>query len=577
MKRYLKITPKIQQTFQFVGMVLWLFGLIGTDSFYSVYILCALFGVFCLVKNQGSAPVSKKANIFLYFCSCFFAIAVALANYKLFFEIQNIVNLPFILLGGFCLAYNILRFLCARAKEPKNEPDSPKKPWLFFLIVFCATTALNLLYLFFVAYPAHLSPDSLSQVSQIMSGEYTNHHPFWHTMVIEIFVKTGLALFGNINAAVALYSVFVIIFMAVSFAYAMTTLYQSGVSKGWLAVCLCIYILSPYNIVFSVTVWKDIVFGLAAIVMTTATYRIIRRMSRRIIWDYIVLFVSAMGFCLWRTNGWLALVAAFAVFAVSLGKSRIKMLVIILAAIVLSWVMRSPLLSALNVPQPHFVESLSIPVQQIGRVVSDGGELTREQTEFLSQIMDIEEVPSIYLSHVSDPMKYEIIEKSEGFLEENKIEFFKVWLSVGLEHPAEYIAAWIDQTRGYWNGGYDYWVYLEYCETNDLGIYKTVAENPIKDAWLAYSGWFNSSVATQPLKSIGLHVWAVAAVFISCVVNKRKEWLLTVPIIAIILTLLVATPVYSEFRYAYAVFTTVPFLLAVTFGIDNKNKTKKAE
>ena len=34
------------------------------------------------------------------------------------------------------------------------------------------------------------------------------------------------------------------------------------------------------------------------------------------------------------------------------------------------------------------------------------------------------------------------------------------------------------------------------------------------------------------------------------------------PFLAVVLTLLVATPVYSEFRYAYAVFCGTPFLFA---------------
>ena len=580
MKRNLQIAPNVKQFLEFIGIVLWVLGLSGTDSFYSVYTLCALFGVFCLAGNRNGSPTTGKTNIFLIVCSCFFSVAVALANYKLFSQVVNLVNLPFVLLGGVCVSYNILRFLCDMIVKPESyidEPARPKKAWLCFLIVFLATLTVNLLYLFFIAYPGHLTPDSITQVSQIMNGGYTNHHPFWHTMVIELFVKTGLAVFGDINAAIALYSVFVILLMAVSFAYAAVTLYQSGVSKVWLAICVGIYILAPYNIAFSVTVWKDIVFGLAAIVMTTATYRILHKMGRHTFWNYIILFVSAVGFCLWRTNGWLALVAAFVVFVISLGKSQIKMLALILAAIILSWFMRSPLLAIMNVPQPHFVESLSIPVQQIGRVISEGGELNEEQTEFLSKIMDIDEVKSIYLSHVSDPMKYEIIDKNDGFLEENKIEFFKVWLSIGLKHPTQYVKAWVDQTVGYWNGGYDYWVYLEYCETNDLGIHKTAYENPIKDAWFAYSGWFNSSAATQPLKSIGLHVWALATVFMACVAGRKKEWMLTVPIIAVVLTLFVATPVYSEFRYAYAVFTTVPFLWAATFGANNKNKTKRAK
>ena len=41
--------------------------------------------------------------------------------------------------------------------------------------------------------------------------------------------------------------------------------------------------------------------------------------------------------------------------------------------------------------------------------------------------------------------------------------------------------------------------------------------------------------------------------------------LLTVPSLAVVLTLLVSTPVASEFRYAYAVFTCLPMTAAAVF------------
>ena len=59
-------------------------------------------------------------------------------------------------------------------------------------------------------------------------------------------------------------------------------------------------------------------------------------------------------------------------------------------------------------------------------------------------------------------------------------------------------------------------------------------------------------------------VWALLAVVAVNVVNRKKEFFLTVPIVAVILTLLIATPVFAEFRYAYAVFTTLPFVGVVS-------------
>lgn len=48
--------------------------------------------------------------------------------------------------------------------------------------------------------------------------------------------------------------------------------------------------------------------------------------------------------------------------------------------------------------------------------------------------------------------------------------------------------------------------------------------------------------------------------------NKdKKAFFTTIPFMAVILSLLVATPVFSEFRYAYAIFCGFPFIFAMAF------------
>lgn len=54
--------------------------------------------------------------------------------------------------------------------------------------------------------------------------------------------------------------------------------------------------------------------------------------------------------------------------------------------------------------------------------------------------------------------------------------------------------------------------------------------------------------------------------YFALIKRNREMLFITIPFIAVILSLLVATPVYSEFRYAYAVFCGFPFVLAIAFG-----------
>lgn len=62
-------------------------------------------------------------------------------------------------------------------------------------------------------------------------------------------------------------------------------------------------------------------------------------------------------------------------------------------------------LDALNVKQPDTIEALSIPAQQIARVVVEEKELTDEQRVLLNNIVDVEKIPEVYSTIFQDPLK----------------------------------------------------------------------------------------------------------------------------------------------------------------------------
>ena len=60
--------------------------------------------------------------------------------------------------------------------------------------------------------------------------------------------------------------------------------------------------------------------------------------------------------------------------------------------------------------------------------------------------------------------------------------------------------------------------------------------------------------------SEGLYVWIFLVVSFHCVVKKEYEALFTsIYVAAVILSILVTTPAFSKFRYAYCVFSSLPY------------------
>ena len=494
----------IKKLVQFILVALWMALLYGTDARYQVYIVCGIVAAFSLYRFGNQAKAGDK------------------------------------------------------------DITSRKERLCFFLGPFILIAVIDLGYLFLAAYPGVLTPDSVSQVRQLMTNVYSNHHPFWHTMLIKLWISVGLTIFGNMNAAVVLYSVFQILCMAAIFAFVVLTIYQSSHRPLYAILAWVYFAVMPYHIAYSCTMWKDVLFGACVALLITAVFRILTRVGRQNWINYFVLCVSGIGTGILRSNGWLALAVSGVVFAICLRRKNAKIVVTVLSLIVISGIIKGPVIKLLDVSDPAFAESLSIPIQQVARVIADGKELTEDQRELIEQVIPMELVEKDYKSYISDPIKG-VLSKAEAgaYLQERKGDFFKLWLTLGMRYPGEYVKAWVDQTKGYWNGGYDYpYVALDIKESaGEYGISQVINSPIVARLFRGYFGIFRPVFGT--VLSIGIYVWLVLIIFAYLINRRNVNALLCVPIIAIVLTLLVATPVAYEFRYIYAIFTSIPLLLYV--------------
>jgi len=563
---------------QVVFIMCWLSVLSGTDSLHSIYSLCGIVSVFCLCDNYLHNRLKPAGNmISCLFLSGLFSLCTVLANYPVFLQVrdpvhvsastnlmQNILNAVCAFVGGTCVAFNVITALLARLPLAQKQKGARNHPGRVFLFVFLSIVLIDFVYLFLDEYPGHVTPDALDQILQGYHGAYLNNHPFWHTYWIKLVLTAGYALFGNPNTAVALFSILQILFVAACFAYALMTLYQAGMPKWCIGLVYVVYAFLPYNIAFSITMGKDVPFSMACLVLVVALYRILHSMDRKKWISYLMLGLSALLLCLSRTNGVLVLLMTGLASLPFLMKRSKIVLAIMTGVLILCLILNGPVLTALGVQETDFTEALSIPLQQLARVVYDECPLSEEDTAMLARIFDLEEIPELYVSWVSDPIKLEVRENDVDYFRENLGDYTKLWLRLGRQYPGEYFKAWVDQTKGYWNGGYNYHQYVEMMEDNPFGMAKTSGNNIVAKLIYLYFGLSRHAVFIEPLLSIGLHVWILALCAFVNRKKKRQEFLLSVPGLCIILGLLIGTPVYAEFRYAYAVFLTCPVILSVT-------------
>lgn len=557
----------------------WPLLLIKTDAFISIYIICSMAAVLAFLFNRKCCEQTpKNVPIITSLVSCLFSALIVLANYRVFLPVrENLFEIIAAFIGGFIVAKNILLWLYCHlpAKETKNVVRPAHASTIVFLIAFCTLSIIYLLHLFFSAYPGLLTYDSFLQVKQSLNGITSNHHPFWHTIIIKGILSVGIRLFGDINAAVALYSVCQLLFVAAAVAFSLATLCSAGVRKRYIFLCGLPFAVLPYHILYSVTMWKDVVFAVAALFYVVFFFRCLKKIGNFAV-NTIFLFVFTVLFCVWRTNAWFAMVPSVFLLFILLQKKHIKLVLVMAAAVVVAWGMRSPVLSALEVKQPDFVESISIPVQQVARVIVDDGYISEEDIDALNRIMDVDEVKDLYLDYISDPIKIEILRKGQAHLVANKLEYLKLWIRVGIDNPSSYIKAWVDQTKGYYNSGYTYWITAAHKSNVDLGIEAKVFDNPINDFFLNATKKMTEMTLAQPVISIGFCTWILGAFTVVLFLRRREETALAIPLLMVIATLLIASPVFSEFRYAYFMFMTLPFLIVVSMHkFDNSEGENK--
>lgn len=563
---------KVIGYFAIFAILAWLSLLKATDSVYGAYLVLGVASLFAFTYNRKNKISGTKPIIVL---SIIFSSLVLLANYNIFRNfriVEKAYGLVFLPIGGYFVFYSILTWLRSFALrfnwKNANLKCSTKK---VFLLTFACLSIVYIATLLICCFPAVTTLDSYRQFHMIDTGVFSDHHPFYHTMLIKMIYSPVYAIFGNQNFAIFCFAAFQAIIMAAIFAYAIMTLYQLKINRKVVVIVAAVFAFLPCHLVFSFTVWKDVLFAGGILLFAVSSYRILNRVGNNNIIDYILAALGAASICLLRNNGFYVFIATAIIFFIIFRRTQLRLLAVFACVILISFVLKS-LIPSFGVTPTESTEAYSIPLQQIARVVVDGGDISSEERDKIEKVISFDTIKREYINYISDPIKGAAWNEGGEYFAEHKMEYLALWFNLGIKNPKIYAKAWIDQTRGYWNGGYVYWnITLQ-------NFYRSESEKPsfFNKALEYYVAFFNDFTLTRVLLSIGLYVWiGIFIVYLSIVRRDKSTAFLMVAPLGVIATLLIATPVYSEFRYAYSMFCCIPFVLPLLFV--KRPRSKKAK
>lgn len=416
-------------------------------------------------------------------------------------------------------------------------------------------------------YPGIMTVDSVYQVRQAISTGLDSHHPMFHTLLIRLCLTIGSKV-KDYNLGVALYSIVQMLALSGIFAYTIYYMQKKGVSKILRIISFIFFTFYPVFPIYSITMWKDVLFGgmillytinIIELIFNTDTYL----ESYKNIAKFIIITLLVM---LFRNNGIYAIILSVPIMIIIFRKHYKKIIIMYLLPIILYYAFNAFAYNVLSARKGNIVEALSVPVQQIARVVKyNEDNLTEDEKREISKYFILDELGEAYDSKLSDPVKN--LFNSKEF-EENKFEFIKLWLNLFFKYPREYVESFLYNSYGYWYPDTHNWIYATYIGENEFGIKQT---NNIEYLLLDESIKIRNIPVISMMYSVGFAFW-IAFIIIMYLVYKRKYKYIVgfVTIIMLWLTTL-ASPVYCEYRYVFAIFTCIPILISI-LEISNKQE-----
>lgn len=546
--------------------------------FYNTFSL-GLFLLILFLYSKSIKNIDKKIKYYSIFLSLVFSITLSIGNIVSknllsnnigFLNYKNIFYIIIMFVGFFLLFYKLSLYLFKNIRKinilrgKKNSILTTKNFIIMFILIFICWFIIFLRF-----YPAIMTPDSFYVIHNASEKILSDHHTFGHTWFFALFFYIGKSIFSNLNAGVAVYTIFQMIIIDLIFVLSIRYFYNKGLKKCICYLLAIIFAFNPLYSFYSVTLWRDVLFGASFIVILICLYDYVIN-DFNINKSSLILFTVSIIFMLFFRNNGIYVFIIMSCFIIFIGsKKRVAKLIYCITIIFLYFIVKGPVFNYFKVQKGLPSESYSIPIQQISRVVASGSKIKKSDYSYLTKLYNVKIAKEQYNPIISDKMKETI---NNDVLKQNKIEFIKVYLSMLIDHPTLYFEAYFTQTLGYWYPDVQYWA--------TAGESNGIFEKEVKSVPLLPKN-INRLIDMTTSRKIpfSMLIWSVGLYFemlvffttVSLYKFGKKVLLYYAPFYGLWLSIMVATPVFCEFRYIFGIAISMPFIIVCTFMNDKKN------
>lgn len=229
--------------------------------------------------------------------------------------------------------------------------------WIFYLLTF---------------WPGQMSPDSIVQWGQILTGQFTDTHPAIHTMLLWLITRTWLS-----PAPIAVFQILIVSF---SIAWGLKLLVELGINLPAAWLMALIFALSPINSTIVISIWKDIPYAVALFLFSIQILKIILSNGLWLTKWPNLLAILFTGLCimLFRHNGIPVPILSLIVLSIFYRSKLLRFGIIVFGLLVSYILIRGPIYDLAGVSKEGGLENAQF-IHHISAHVVAGGPLTEEE------------------------------------------------------------------------------------------------------------------------------------------------------------------------------------------------------
>ena len=258
-------------------------------------------------------------------------------------------------------------FVLNLRKSIKADKNFKLKRWQIFLPLFLLS-----LFLLFAIYPGNYCYDSGAQYRRYATGEYTTHYPPAFCFLLGVIIDFGVNVFGNANAGVVLACLFQS--LIVNLAITETIFYLSNKikNKKFTIINVTFFVVHPLVQILILSTCHDVVFGATFLLIVLELLKLSEDdlyLYKKSNWFKLFVYIFTM--CIFRNNGFFALIPALIIGLIVLKKNRVRFATILLIPMLIFQIGYNIIfLGFINVKRESLIhESLNVPVMQIARAL----------------------------------------------------------------------------------------------------------------------------------------------------------------------------------------------------------------